>query len=126
VYAARGHEGRGGWTWYTGSASWGYRVALEGMLGFEKQGNRMRLNPCIPAEWPEFTLQYRHGRSQYTIHVRNPHGATGGVLTLTVDGAQSVDGWIDLSDDGRDHMVSVALGPATIADRVSEHGALTS
>jgi cyclic beta-1,2-glucan synthetase len=111
VYAARGHEGRGGWTWYTGSASWGYRVALEGMLGFEKQGSRLRMNPCIPAEWPGFTLHYRHGGSLYAIHVRNPHGVTGGVTAVTVDGARRDDVWIDLVDDGRDHAVSVVLGP---------------
>ena len=92
-------------------------MALEGMLGFEKQGNRVRVNPCIPAEWPGFTLRYRHGRSLYTIHVLNPHGVTGGALSLTVDGVENEDDWIDLSDDGHDHAVSVVLGtqqaPAT-------------
>jgi cyclic beta-1,2-glucan synthetase len=110
VYAARGHEGRGGWTWYTGSASWGYRVALEGMLGFEKLGDRLRLNPCIPAEWPGFTLDYRHDGTTFTIHVQNPHGATGGVAAVLVDGVKQADGWIDLNGHANAVAVTVVLG----------------
>ena len=72
VYAVAGQEGRGGWTWYTGSASWSYRVALEGVLGFEKRGCRLRMDPCISSAWPSFTLEYRYGAATYVIEVRNP------------------------------------------------------
>ena len=109
VYAASGHEGRGGWTWYTGSASWSYRAALEGMLGFEKAGGRLRFDPCIPTTWPGFTLDYRHGTSSYAIDVRNPDGVARGVATVTVDGIESSDGWITLMDDGVRHAVVIAL-----------------
>jgi cyclic beta-1,2-glucan synthetase len=110
VYAAPGHEGRGGWTWYTGSASWSYRVVLEGMLGFEKRGARLRLDPCIPAAWPGFTLDYRYGASTYAIDVRNPDGVSRGVTAVTVDGAPAPDGWIALIDDGMRRVVTIVLG----------------
>jgi cyclic beta-1,2-glucan synthetase len=110
VYAAPGHEGRGGWTWYTGSASWSYRVALEGILGFEKRGERVRVDPCIPKAWPSFTIDYRHGTSSYAIDVQNPHGVSRGVSAVTVDGVDAPSGWIDLVDDGSRHSVAVVLG----------------
>ncbi|MFI5227719.1 MAG: GH36-type glycosyl hydrolase domain-containing protein [Gemmatimonadales bacterium] len=110
VYAAAGHEGRGGWTWYTGAASWSYRAALEGMLGFEKRGTRLRIDPCIPASWPGFSLEYRYGVTTYVIDVRNAGGVSRGVTALTVDGAVPLDGSIDLVDDGARHLVAITLG----------------
>ncbi len=115
VYAAAGHEGRGGWTWYTGAASWSYRVALEGILGFEKRGTRLRFDPCIPASWPGFSIDYRFGASVFTIDVRNPDGASRGVQSVTVDGEDAPDGWIELVDDGASHAVSITLGLSTVA-----------
>jgi cyclic beta-1,2-glucan synthetase len=112
VYAAPGHEGRGGWTWYTGSASWSYRVALEGIMGFEKRGDRLRVDPCIPAAWPGFTLDYRYRTSSYHIEVRNPGGVARGLSSVLVDGVAAADGWIALIDDGSRHRVEVTLGPA--------------
>ena len=116
VYAAAGHEGRGGWTWYTGAASWTYRVALEGILGLEKVGDRFRLDPCVPAAWPGFTLDYRYGTSTYHIDVRNPDGASGarGAVAVTLDGAPTRDGWITLADDGQRHVVAVVLGAEAV------------
>jgi cellobiose phosphorylase len=110
VYTAAGHEGRGGWTWYTGAASWTYRVALEGILGLEKRGDRLRFEPCIPADWPGFTLDYRYGTSSYHIDVQNPDGASRGVVGVTLDGAPTRDGWITLTDDGQQHVVAIVLG----------------
>jgi cyclic beta-1,2-glucan synthetase len=110
VYAAPGHEGRGGWSWYTGAASWSYRVALEGILGFEKCGDRLRLAPCIPTAWPGFELDYRFGRSVYVISVSNPKSVSRGVLSMTVDGVSATGGWINLIDDGSRHVVDVVLG----------------
>ncbi|HEV8496590.1 MAG TPA: hypothetical protein VGQ56_07010, partial [Gemmatimonadaceae bacterium] len=110
VYAASGHEGRGGWTWYTGSASWSYRVSLEGVLGFEKRGARLRLDPCIPAAWPGFAIDYRFGTSTYAIDVQNPDGVSRGVAWVTVDGHAAQDGLVNLVDDGLRHTVIVVLG----------------
>jgi cyclic beta-1,2-glucan synthetase len=110
VYSAPGHEGRGGWSWYTGAASWSYRVALEGILGFEKRGDRLRLDPCIPTAWPAFELDYRFGRSVYAISVSNPKSVSRGILSVTVDGVAATEGWINLLDDGSRHIVDVVLG----------------
>jgi cellobiose phosphorylase len=112
VYAAAGHEGRGGWSWYTGAASWSYRVALEAILGFEKCGDRLRLDPCIPAAWPGFELDYRFGRTVYAISVTNRKSASRGVLAMTVDAAAVTGGWISLVDDGSRHGVSIVIGAA--------------
>jgi cyclic beta-1,2-glucan synthetase len=108
VYTADDQLGRGGWTWYTGSASWMYRVALEAILGFEKRGDRLRVRPCVPASWPEFAIDYRFGRSVYRIVVRSPAQVRPGEAVITVDG-ERVDGEeILLRDDGRTHEVVVA------------------
>ena len=112
VYTAEGHLGRGGWTWYTGSASWMYRVGLEGILGFTKRGDSLTMDPCIPSHWPEFSVTYRCGSSSYDIIVRNPHGVQRGVESIEVDGARVQDN-VPLKDDGQHHQVSVTLGPPT-------------
>ncbi len=115
VYSAAGQEGRGGWTWYTGSASWSYRVALEGMLGFAKRGDRLEIDPCIPAAWQQFTIGYTYGASTYAIEVRNPDGVCRGVSGVTVDGAVAADRTIVLLDDGAAHTVIVTLGAGVVA-----------
>jgi cyclic beta-1,2-glucan synthetase len=109
VYTAEGHVGRGGWTWYTGSASWMYRVALEAILGFRKIGDRLYVDPSVPSSWPGFTIGYRYGASQYTIDVRITRGAAREATHITVDGQSAgVDG-IRLVDDGRPHAVIVEI-----------------
>lgn len=107
VYTAKGQLGRGGWTWYTGSASWMYRVGLEGILGFTKRGDTLFIEPRTPASWPGYTIEYRYGKSQYIISVKNGHGATEGAVEVTVDGNVSADGGIKLVDDGARHEVAI-------------------
>jgi cyclic beta-1,2-glucan synthetase len=114
VYTAQGHLGRGGWTWYTGSASWMYRVGIEGILGFAQRGDTLYLNPCIPAAWPEFTIEYRYGTSRYTIVVQQSRQA-GQAGEITVDGERHVVPGIPLVDDGAAHEVRVTLAaPPTL------------
>jgi cellobiose phosphorylase len=108
VYTAKGHLGRGGWTWYTGSASWMYRVALESILGFQQRGDMLFIEPCIPASWKEFTIEYRVGASTYEITIENPDGLERGSVELTVDG-NAVDKAIRLVDDGKHHRVTASL-----------------
>jgi cyclic beta-1,2-glucan synthetase len=110
VYTAEGHLGRGGWTWYTGSASWLYRVGLEGILGFRKTGDRLVIDPCIPSSWTSFSINYRFGASTYLITVDNSSRVNRGVARVTCDGAQCE--WITLNDDGKRHNISVVLGKA--------------
>jgi cyclic beta-1,2-glucan synthetase len=115
VYSVGDLAGRGGWTWYTGSAAWLYRAGLEALLGFRKQGGRLRIDPCVPRHWPGFELDYRHrGARQltrYAIRVENPHGVCRGVRVLELDGRPLPVGEpIALADDGGSHLVRVELG----------------
>ena len=107
VYTATGHVGRGGWTWYTGSASWMYRVAVEAMLGFTKRGDTLTIDPCVPASWPELTIDYRFGRTTYGITVHSPGDDRGLGTHVTLDGRDLDTGIIPLADDGERHSVVV-------------------
>jgi cyclic beta-1,2-glucan synthetase len=110
VYAVAPHTGRGGWTWYTGSAGWMYRVAVESILGFSVREGRMYVDPCVPRSWPGFTLTYRHGSARYRVTVENPSGVCRGVASVEVDGQPTSEPGIALADDGREHAVRVVLG----------------
>jgi cellobiose phosphorylase len=110
VYGAPPHVGRGGWTWYTGSASWLYRVALEAILGFHRTGDALHIDPCVPSGWPAYEVTYRHRSATYRIRVENAAGAGHGVRSVTVDGRTLTDGAVPLRDDGREHIVEVTLG----------------
>ena len=112
VYAAPGHIGRGGWTWYTGSAAWLHRAGLESLLGLRREGQDLIVDPCIPRRWPGFEATVRTGRSRYRIVVENPAGVCRGVVTATLDGV-AVAGRparIALRDDERDHTLTLRLG----------------
>ena len=111
VYTVEGHVGRGGWSWYTGSASWMYRVGLETILGFTKRGDRLSLEPCVPAAWPEFNLTYRHGRTTYTIVVERPQAARKGNQQVLLDGRMLDGEAIPLVDDGATHEVLIRPRP---------------
>ena len=110
VYGALPHTGRGGWTWYTGSASWLYRVGLEAILGFHKREDRLRIDPCVAPDWPRYELTYRHRSAIYHIVVENAAGTGRGVRAVTVDAHAVPDGEIPLMDDGKTHEVRVELG----------------
>ncbi len=112
VYSQAPHVGRGGWTWYSGSAAWLYRAGLEALLGFHLRGDSLRIEPCIPRRWPGFELDYLHrGRSRYEVRVENPHGACGGVAQVELDGHPLPAGEaVPLVDDGRTHRLRIVLG----------------
>ena len=113
VYSEPPHIGRGGWTWYTGSAGWLYRATVEWLLGFRVQGDALRLEPCIPRHWPRFEIAYRHGSTPYDIVVENPLGVCRGVLTMKLDGqvlAAKNGRLVSLVDDGQAHRIEVVLG----------------
>ncbi|MBS1997666.1 MAG: cyclic beta 1-2 glucan synthetase, partial [Cyanobacteria bacterium SZAS LIN-2] len=111
VYGVEPHVGRGGWTWYTGSAGWMYRLIIESLLGLHLNVDRLTLKPCMPAEWPEYTVHYRFRETVYHIIVR--HGAPGQTSAqLVVDGQQSNDLSINLVDDRQDHRAEISLAAA--------------
>jgi cyclic beta-1,2-glucan synthetase len=107
-----GRAGRGGWTWYTGSAGWMYRLGLEGFLGLRRTGSTLRIDPAIPKDWPEYRITYRFGQSTYRIRVSNPAGVSRGVRQILLDGQILMLGEIQLKDDGALHEVEVELGEA--------------
>jgi cyclic beta-1,2-glucan synthetase len=110
VYAHPMHVGRGGWTWYTGSAGWMYQAAVQSLLGLRRQGATMSLNPCIPAIWPGFRLEWRIGRTHYRFTVVNPDHRSQGVASAEVDGIAVDARAIPLQDDGGEHEVRIVLG----------------
>jgi cyclic beta-1,2-glucan synthetase len=116
VYSVAPHAGRGGWTWYTGSAGWLYRAGIEAILGIHVQGTQLLLSPCIPSEWPRFDVVFRYRSARYEIAVMNPNGVSQGVAAMMVDGVlqPAGDASIELLDDGAVHHVELILGVAHI------------
>ena len=111
VYSQAPHVGRGGWTWYTGSAAWMYRVTLEGLLGFRLTGETLRIDPCIPHDWPGFRIVFRHGSTVYDVVIDNPDGVCRGVVAVRLDDAVlPVSAPIELVDDSATHRLHVTLG----------------
>jgi cellobiose phosphorylase len=104
IYAVSPHTGRGGWTWYTGSAGWMYRLILESLLGLRLEVDKLHIAPCLPAHWPGFKLHYRYRETVYHITVEQ-HGSAG----LTVDGVALEGLVIPLLDDHREHAVAVRV-----------------
>lgn len=110
VYGVEPHVGRGGWTWYTGSSGWMYRLGLEAILGLRRKGEALCLDPHIPREWPGYRLTYQYGQTTYVIQVKNPDGVNQGVKEIVLDGKRLPDNKIPLQDDGRQHLAQVRLG----------------
>jgi len=110
VYAVHPHTGRGGWSWYTGSAGWTYRAGLEYILGFQKNGDTIIMNPCIPSRWKEYTIKYKFIDTMYSIKVKNPEGLNTGVKNIYIDGKTTEGNRINLINDGIPHIVEVLMG----------------
>ena len=111
VYAEPPHVGRGGWTWYSGSAGWLYRAGLEWILGFRIRGQVLCMDPCIPRNWPGYSIQFKYNSATYQITVENPLGLSRGVASIRVDGKELVGRTtIPLADDGAEHQVLIVLG----------------
>lgn len=112
VYSMAPNVGRGGWTWYSGSAAWMYRVAVEYMLGIRASGKTLVVDPVIPSNWPQFEAVFRHGATTYAIVVENPQRRCKGVSSMTVDGVivAGNPATIVLSDDGKTHKVHILMG----------------
>ena len=115
VYAVPPHTGRGGWTWYTGSAGWMYRLVVESLLGLHLEVDRLHLAPCLPAHWPGLTIRYRYRETHYHIvftRTAAGDGGAGGRTRLSVDGVEQDGLIVPLVDDRRDHRVEVHLAAA--------------
>lgn len=110
VYSVEPHTGRGGWTWYTGAAGWMYRIGMEYILGFKKNGDNLLIDPCIPKGWGGFEIRYRYKETHYHISVKNPDGVNTGVSKVIVDGKEVEEKVIKLVNDKMEHEVEVVLG----------------
>jgi cellobiose phosphorylase len=112
VYALPPHTGRGGWSWYTGSAGWMYRLITESLLGLRREGNRLHIEPCMPEDWPTFSLDYCYGMTTYHIVVvQNSivQEDSSVVNHITLDGVDQDERGIHLVDDQQTHLVYCAL-----------------
>ena len=107
------HVGRGGWTWYTGSAGWYRRFGLEGILGLRVEDGQGHLVPCISHAWAGYRIDLRRGDTVWQIRVENPRRVSCGIASLTLDDHPQSDLTFPLTDDGRTHQVHVVLGPRT-------------
>jgi cyclic beta-1,2-glucan synthetase len=120
VYAASPHIGRGGWTWYTGSAGWMYRLILESLLGLRLEVDELHLQPCLPAHWPACMIHYRYRDTSYRINFaqRPPVPGQPAALTVKLDGADQPGTFVRLVDDRQEHTVEVniVVGPGITAN----------
>ncbi len=113
IYSTAPHVGRGGWSWYTGSAGWMQRVGVEAILGIRIRGSSLLIDPCIPRAWPGFKATITWRSARYTITVENPGRVGRGVVSITLDGVALAAGAdVTLADDGGAHVVGVMLGAA--------------
>jgi cyclic beta-1,2-glucan synthetase len=110
IYSKPPYLCRGGWTWYTGSAAWMYRLGLEAILGFKKIGNTLKIEPVIPPTWDGFEIRYRYGESSYLIQVHNPDHVARGVLQIMLDGQLQNESFLTLVNDKQQHKVNVTMG----------------
>ncbi|MEJ7708446.1 MAG: hypothetical protein WKF84_00940 [Pyrinomonadaceae bacterium] len=116
VYAVHPHTGRGGWTWYTGSAGWMYRAGVESILGFRVENDRLRMEPCIPRWWREYEITYRHRTATYVIQIENPHGVSSGIVQIEIDGRPAANREeVTLVDDGESHLVRIIMGDRIVS-----------
>jgi cellobiose phosphorylase len=121
VYAVPPHTGRGGWTWYTGSAAWMYRLIVESLLGLKLEVDKLRFTPCLPSDWQAFKVHYRYRETVYHITVLQTSG--GSMTGVTVDGVEQHDNAIPLLDDRQEHSVEVRI-PAL--DKAAENNTLST
>jgi cellobiose phosphorylase len=113
VYALFPHVGRGGWTWFTGSAAWMYRLILESLLGMSMKMDKITFKPCLPADWKEFKIRYLFRETVYQINVRQTNDSVE-EASVTIDGFVKQDRTIQLVNDHQDHLVEVRIPPASV------------
>jgi cellobiose phosphorylase len=107
VYAMTPHIGRGGWTWYTGSAGWMYRLIMESLLGLRLETDKLYVEPCIPVGWESYKIHYRYGETIYHISL-NQLSEGSSKLSIVLDGGETNDKFIHLTDDKQDHLAEIS------------------
>ncbi len=120
VYSGPPHDGQGGWTWYTGSAGWLYRLGTEAILGIRRVPDGIRVEPCIPPSWSGFEAELRHGDGLLRLEVENPDGVCGGIARVELDGVALDEAVFPFPSDGCVHTAVVRLGAAGVRGPVAE------
>jgi cyclic beta-1,2-glucan synthetase len=110
VYARPPHAGRGGWSWYTGSAGWLYRAGLEHILGLRGRGDHFTINPCVPSSWTTYSITWKHRGATYEIEILNPDRVWTGVLKAEIDGTVVDHQSIPKATGGGTHRVTITMG----------------
>ena len=110
IYSRPPYVGHGGWTWYTGSSGWLYRLGTEAILGFRMMGDNFTIDPCIPDSWDGFQMTFKKNKTVFNIEVKNPDHVEKGVLEIKLDGKKMENKIIPLLDDSSDHQVVVIMG----------------
>ena len=109
IYGAAGLQGRGGWTWYTGSSSWFYKAGLENILGFKIEKGILKIEPCITSKWQEYSIKYRYKTSIYNIQVKNPEGKCTGIEKFYLNGTEIAEKQIKLEDNGLVNEIEIIM-----------------
>lgn len=109
IYEAKGLEGRGGWTWYTGSSSWFCKIGIENILGLNIEKGILKINPCVPKDWKEYSIRYKFGNSIYNIKVKNPDGKNVGIEKMYLNGKEQENMQVKLIDDGNINEIEVIM-----------------
>lgn len=109
VYAQKNLAGRGGWTWYTGSASWMYEAGIKYILGLHIENQKLKLQPCIPNDWKEYTIKYKYGLSIYHIHITNPNAKNTGITSFKLNGQEIPEKEIVLNKNGGIYNIEVEM-----------------
>lgn len=112
VYAVAPHQGRGGWTWYTGSAGWMYQLIIESFLGLKRTGNILSFQPCIPAAWKIFTIHYRYMETVYHIHVETNYGAE--KMMVFIDNEEQPGAFISMNNDQKEHTILIKINKQNV------------
>jgi cellobiose phosphorylase len=120
IYSHPQHTGRGGWTWYTGSASWFYRLGVEYILGLKLHGDHLTVEPCIPSDWPGYAITFRYKKTLYHISVESASGVKRDASVVEFDGRLLPNCKVPLVDDGRRHDVRVIIGLERTIERSPE------
>lgn len=109
IYGQLNLAGRGGWTWYTGSSSWMYVAGIKYILGLNIEHGYLKINPCIPSSWKEFSIRYKYKNSIYNIKVQNPEGKNNGVCKMFVNGSENLNDKVRLDGNGGIYNIVVLM-----------------
>ena len=109
IYGQQNLAGRGGWTWYTGSASWMYEAGIKYLLGLKIEKGILKIEPCIPSDWKEYTIRYQYENTRYHIRVSNPNGKMTGITSFKINGEEIAEKQIVLKKDDGMYTIEIEI-----------------